>query len=183
MPPTRGNTCITRTTRTSIVLVVTCASACTARPVYYGEDDAAFGDTFVTSDTDPTGDPTATTARGTDESDATSSGGTDGGTGDSYGDPASDEGCLDNEIPVQLAELYGWFCSPPCSPYTYDCPEAAGASTATAECAVNDGLGSFLCALICTLSDGDGACPSGMKCAPVGIPDYEELAVCTWPHP
>ena len=55
-------------------------------------------------------------------------------------------------------------------------------STAQAGCFINDGMGGGLCGLLCTVSDGADACPTGMGCQDLMDGDYPDTGFCTWPQ-
>ena len=62
--------------------------------------------------------------------------------------------------------------------FNYEC----GMSTAQAGCFINDGMGGGLCGLLCTVSDGADACPTGMGCQDLMDGDYPDTGFCTWPQ-
>jgi len=92
-----------------------------------------------------------------------------------YGDPKPD-GCLSDELSVQVEGLSGDFCSPYCST-SKPCPtDLPAGTTATAECVLETSGSSqpTNCALICNPSDND-SCPQNATCKPIS-----GIGVCTY---
>jgi len=92
-----------------------------------------------------------------------------------YGDPKPD-GCLSDELSVQVTGLSGDFCSPYCST-SKPCPsDLPTGTTATAECVLETAGSSAPtnCALICTPTRND-ECPMNSTCKPIS-----GIGVCTY---
>jgi C1A family cysteine protease len=92
-----------------------------------------------------------------------------------YGDPKPD-GCLSDELAVQVEGLSGDFCSPYCSS-SKPCPtDLPAGTTAQAECVLETSGSSTPtnCALICNPATNDG-CPTNATCKPIA-----GIGVCTY---
>ena len=82
-----------------------------------------------------------------------------------------------------IMDIEGGFCAAACDPNdpASMCPPAPEGTTASSQCAFGDGMGGAVCGLICTVSGGDGNCPTGMACQDFMDPMYPDTGVCTWP--
>jgi len=92
-----------------------------------------------------------------------------------YGDPKPD-GCLSDELSVEVEGLSGDFCSPYCST-SKPCPsDLPSGTTANPECVLETAGSSSPtnCALICNPADND-SCPQNATCKPIS-----GIGVCTY---
>merc|ERR1712046_500298 len=98
-----------------------------------------------------------------------------------YEDPKPN-GCLSDEISIQIQGVKGDFCTPACSLFKPCTSELPSGVTAKAQCALQDASsGKKYCALICSpstdaaaLKVGDAQCGTG-SCKPI-----QGLGVCTY---
>jgi len=89
-----------------------------------------------------------------------------------YEDPKN--GCGADEQAIQVQDVSGDFCSPPCNNTV--CPtDPPSPSDAKPTCALKSSAGDQFCALICN-SGSNVACPTGASCQPI-----QGKGLCTYP--
>jgi len=88
------------------------------------------------------------------------------------------DACADGEMPVQVMDVEGCFCSPGCAGEGADCA-MPNMGTADPVCILElePGAGPTNCALICD-PEMEGMCPEGATCEPVPM---SQVGVCMHP--
>ena len=93
-----------------------------------------------------------------------------------YGDPK--QGCMSDEIAVQIQGVSGDFCTPTCSLFTACPTDVPTGVTASPMCALQDASSSKkYCALICQPSGNADQCGTNASCksiSGVGICTYDD---------
>ena len=103
-------------------------------------------------------------------------------SGSHYEDPKPN-GCLADELDIQIQGLAGDFCTPKCTGvFKTKCPTDVPAGiTAKPQCALQDESGEKYCALMCSPSNNETSLRAGdAQCGKASCKALQSVGVCTY---
>merc|ERR1711918_78831 len=98
-----------------------------------------------------------------------------------YEDPKPN-GCLDDEVAIQIQGVSGDFCTPRCTGLFQQCPtDVPSGVTAKPQCALKDSSGIKYCALICSPSTDEASLRAGdAQCGKATCKAIQGVGLCTY---